>query len=161
MTVRSRVDVDPNFELQVRALRAAFGSLADATLTGGQPRWMTPELLGWSGDTEDREGMSAPFARDQANAQFVEAVADPLEPGTTADLVAATTMIDWLACMERAYRARHTMPRNRAALHAASRYAGHASEQGALTTCALEYVRRIVRQAKGDTGEAPEDGDEA
>ena len=153
MTIKSRVDVDPVFEQQIKALRLACGRVAAAVLSGEQPRWMTPELLGWSGDLNDAAGMSAPFNRAESNEQFVEAIADPSSPGTTADLIAATTMIDYLACMERAYRSRHTMPRNRALLHAARRLSGHAHEQGALVVCALEYVRRILRQAKGEKGE--------
>ncbi len=153
MTVKSRVDVDPVFEQQIKALRLACGRAAAAVLEGAQPRWMAPALLGWSGDLNDADGMALPFDRAVANEQFVSAVSDPTSPGTTADLVAATTMIDYLACMERAYRARHTMPRNRALLHAASRLDGHSQEQGALVVCALEYLRRVIRQSKGEKGE--------
>lgn len=154
MTVKSRVDVDPVFERQIRALRAACAGVARSVLSGDRPRWMTPELFDWSGDTNDWDGMSAAFDRSQANEQFAAAIADAGNPGTVADLMAATTMIDYLGCMERAYRARHALPANRAALHMASRLAGHGDERGALTVCGLEYVRRLVRQAKGLQGES-------
>lgn len=153
MTVRSRVDVDPVFEKQINALRQAFQKAAEAVLEGKQPGWMTPEKLGWDGDLSNLVGMALMFDRSTATNQFVEAVSDPTNPGTSADLIAATTMIDWLACMERAFRNRHTMPRNRAMLHAANRMRGHGSENGALVTSGLEYLRRLIASAKGQTGE--------
>lgn len=153
MTVRSRVDVDPVFEKQIKALQQAFKTAAEAVLEGKQPGWMTPEKLGWDGDLSNLVGMALMFDRSTATNQFAEAISDPAEPGTTADLIAATTMIDWLACMERAYRSRHTMPRNRAMLHAANRMSGHGNDNGALVVSCLEYLRRIVAGAKRETGE--------
>ena len=153
MTVRSRVDVDPVFEQQLNALRRLFASMAEAVFEGKQPTWMMPAALGWGGDLSDLVGMNKMFDRSKATEQFIAAISDPTNPGTTADLIAATTMIDWLSCMERAFRSRHTMPRNRALLHAANRMRGHGSEQGALITSCLEYLRRVVAAAKGETGE--------
>lgn len=157
MTVRARSEVDPVFETQIRALRASCDRLARAILEGGRSRWMLPDLLGWSGDLTDLEGMAKPFSREAANRQFVDAIADPANPGTTADLIATTTQIDYLACLERAFRNRYATPRNRAMLHAAGRLAGQAHESGVLTVCCLEYVRRLVRQAKGEISETAAD----
>ena len=64
-------------------------------------------------------------------------------------MVVTTTQIDYLAIMERAFRARHTMSRPRAMLHAMGRKAGHGSNTGPLVRGVLEHVRGLVKQSKG------------
>lgn len=142
-----RVDVDPNFERQLRNLRDAARAQAPALRSGGQVRWTRP--LGWNGDPHDYAGIHAALNRDTANQQCVDALADPNLPGTTGDVVAATLMVDYLATMERAFKNRVTMGKCRRLAHAAGRRAGHGSDTGPLIQCPLEFLRRLVQRSKG------------
>lgn len=146
-TPTSKADVDPNFDAQMENLRRLAAAAAPALQTGGQVQWMRPQ--DWSGDVFDYEDLHTPFQRDTANEQFVAAVADAQAPGTVGDLVSTTLMIDCLATMERAFKNRHTMGRCRRLAHAAGRLAGQGSDQGVFVQSYLEYMRRLVRRAKG------------
>lgn len=143
---KSKVDVDPNFERQLRQLKTDSGANGDALQANGQGQWFRPD--GWNGDVFDYDGMSVPFDRSKANEDFVAAISNPDSPGTTGDMIAATTQIDYLACMERAFRVRHAMPFPRMMLHAAGAMKGNGSDQGVFMLCGVEYVRRLVAEAK-------------
>lgn len=151
MANQSRVDVDPNLDKQIEALRISVASEAAGIMGGTQIFWTRPDLNGWNGDLADLEGISKPFDRSVSNQQFVAATADPDNPGTTGDLVAATLQVDYLAVMERAFRVRHATTHIRAILHSAARRRGHGSQKGVFKTCVLEYIRRVVKLGKGET----------
>jgi hypothetical protein len=138
--------MDPVFELRLRELQqqAAVEGLARAM--GEQAEWMRPS--DWTGSVFAYEAMATPFSRQVSNIYFVSAVSNPSAPGTTGDLIAATTMVDFLACMERAFRQRHTMTRPRAVAHAMGRKLGHGNDQGPLVTNTVEYIRAVLKQAK-------------
>jgi hypothetical protein len=142
----SKISMDPNFERRLRDLRDHAAEQSDAVVTGEQRTYFTP--AGWNGDPLDVEGLSAPFTRTQANQQMIEAMANQNEPGTTGDVVAASVMVNELAIMERAFRARHTLRRCRATAHAQARLQGHGSDTGPLMQLGVEYVRSIIQQAK-------------
>jgi hypothetical protein len=150
LTPAARADVDPTLQAQIDALRSACTSMANYIISGQAPRWMTPALLGWSGDLNDWEGIAKAFTREVSNQAFASATADPRSPGTTGDLVVTLTQIDWLACMERAFRMRHTMTRNRCLALTAGRMRGLGGDDGPLA-CVAEYVSNLVRQSKGAT----------
>lgn len=135
-----------NFSRRLQELREVARLEYEGRRSGGQVRWFRPD--GWDGDLFNFVGMHAPFSRDDANQQYLDAVKDPANPGTTGDVVAATTQIDFLACLERAFRVRHTLRRPRAMAHMMGRMAGHASEHGPLVQCGLEYVRAVLKQAR-------------
>lgn len=147
VTPVSRVDVDPNFEKQLRKLKEDAAAHEGALRTGGQVTWMRP--LDWAGDPFDYESIHRALNRDTANAQFVDAVKDANNPGTVGDLIAATLMVDYLGTMERAYKNRVTMGRCRRVAHLAGRKRGHGSDTGPLVQSALEYARRVVKKSKG------------
>ena len=69
---KSKADVDPNFEKQVRALKTGDKDNGEAVATGGQVAWFRPE--GWNGDVFDYDGMHTPFDRQAANQQFVQSI---------------------------------------------------------------------------------------
>lgn len=145
----AKVNMDPNYERRLRELRAHAAAEAAARPVGNQTTWCRP--AGRTATLFDVQALEEPFRRDQANAEGVAAVSDPKAPGVTGDVVAAATMIETLACMERAYRMRHTMKRPRAAAHAASRLRGHGDPAGALGRNGVEYVRQILKQARAAT----------
>ncbi len=143
---KSKADVDPNFEKQLRRLKEDARANGDALAAGGQTRWARP--VGFDGDVFDYDGMHTAFTRDKANQDFVAAVANPDSPGVSGDLVTTTTQIDYLACLERAYRMRHAGGMPRLLLHGAGAMKGAGSDQGVYTLCGVEFVRRLVAEAK-------------
>lgn len=143
----SKAQMDPNFEKQFRALKDHAAAKSVALQAGGQPRYFRPH--GWAGDPADVEAMAVPFNRDAANQGLVDAISDHLNPGTTGDVVACSVMIDELSVMERAFRVRHTLRRCRGTAHTAGRLAGHGSPSGPFIQLGVEYVRAILKQAKG------------
>ncbi len=146
-TPRSCVDVDPNFERQLRNLKTLFAAQEQPLREGGQVKWMRP--LGWSGDPTDFSAIHAALNRDQANQQYIQAVQDARQPGVAGDLIAATVMIDYLATAERALLNRITMNRCRRQAHAAGRARGHGSDRGVFVQSGIEYIRRIVARSRG------------
>ena len=106
----------------------------------------------WLGDLFDIEGMSDPFNRDEANEMFVEATKDGENSGVTGDLGSTTLQVDYLACMERAFRSRHTMRRPRTMAHMTGRRKGHGNERGVLTQMNLEFVRNMIKQSRSEGG---------
>lgn len=145
-TPRSTVDMDLNFEKRIREVQDQAQVEYDSRKVGNQVRWYRP--VGWTGDAFDVEAISPPFARDASNDAGLQALQDQAHPGTTGDIVAATTMIDGLACMERALRTRHTLRRPRGVAHMLGRKRGQGSNQGPLVQNYLEYVRAILKEAK-------------
>jgi len=144
----AKVEVDDTFEKQIRALQQANMDQADAVLGGTSPSNTTPALLhDWDGNLFDLEGLSTPFNRDTLNQAFISSISNVEDSGVSGDMVSATTQIDYLGTMERAFRARHTMRRPRATAHAAGRMRAHGDAQGTLVQNGLEYIRARVRQA--------------
>jgi hypothetical protein len=143
---KSKSDVDPNFEKQLRQLKEDSKANGDAVQQNEQVGWFRPD--GWNGDVFDYDGMHEPFDRKKANADFVAAISNPDAPGTSGDLIATTTQIDYLACLERAFRVRHAMPVPRLLLHAAGTMKGNGTDKGVFMLCGVEYVRRLVSEAK-------------
>lgn len=145
-TPKSVVTMDPNFEKQLRRLKAAAAAAYAGGSTGGQVPNYTP--VGWNGDPFDYAGLGVPFSRAAANDGMVKAMADAANPGTTGDVVAGAVMVNELAVMERAFRVRHTLRRCRATAHALGRKRGQGADTGPFVQLGVEYVRGILKQAK-------------
>lgn len=146
-TPKSKVDVDPNFEKQIKALRDHAAAEAAARNVGGQVKWFRP--AGWNGDPFDYAGIGTALNRDGPNQGMIDAIKDQDNPGTTGDVVAAATMIGRLATLERAMKARHTLRRIRATAHVIGRKRGHGQDTGPLVQLGLEFVRGVVKQSRG------------
>lgn len=144
---QSRVDVDPNYEANLRALQAAAAQAEPALRKGQQVKWVRP--AGWNGNPQDYAGVHAACNRDQANAQFVEATANAQTPGVVADLVAATLMVDYLGVLERSFKQRVCHGRVRRMALAAGRKKGQGDPNGVFITSDLGYVQRVVQKGKG------------
>ena len=158
----SKADIDPRFERSLRKLRDAAKREHDARTAGAQsPQWTMPLLqdeepdedaTGWDGNLFDLAGAARAFDRTAVNAQFVSAVADVAAPGVSGDLVVTTLQIDYMAAMQRAFVARHTMRRPRTMLHAMGRRGGHGNDAGVFIGGVLESLRGIVAESKQSAG---------
>lgn len=137
----SKVDVDANYETQVRNLAELAAAEGSAFVNAAPGVWARPK--NWSGSLNDWEGLDAVFATPQADEGAALAVSDPNAPGTVGDMIAAATMSEYLSVMERAFRARHTS-RIRSLMHAAGRKIGQGNPGGTFIKLGLEYVRGLV-----------------
>lgn len=142
----SKADMDPVFQDRVRELQENSKEEYEKRKSGQQVKWFRPG--DWDGNLLSFQAIETPFKRDRANRDFVRAVENAKSPGTTGDLVATTTMIDYLAIMERAFRMRVTMRRPRAVAHMLARKRGHGNDKGVFVQNALEYVRSVLEAAK-------------
>lgn len=140
----SKAKVIGNFEKRVRDLQSHAEEEAQARTTGEPVQWFRP--TGFSTDPFDTQSLADGFSRDEANVDFSRII-NPEDPGTTGDLIAVATMVDYLAVMQRAFRARHTASRARMAAQAAARKKGHGNVQGVFSQLPLEYVRNLLRKA--------------
>jgi hypothetical protein len=142
----STSNMDPSFEGRVTDLQTQAQAAAQARQSGRQVSWFRPG--NWNGNPNDVEGRSKPFDRSQANTEGVSAISDPLAPGVVGDVIIAATMIDTLACMERAFRVRQTFRRPRCVAQMTGRQQGHGNAQGPLIQCYVEYLRNLLKDAK-------------
>ena len=147
-TPQSKGGIDPNFQGQVQALKELHKGIFQGFGPLSTWIWLIPNKGGWSGNTRDNGGMGEAFKRDRANQDYVDAIKDPDSPGVEGDLQRSAIQVDYLAQMERAFRARHLSTRPRMMAHALGRIKAHGSPKGALVQLALEFVREIDKQAK-------------
>lgn len=145
----SQADMDPNYEKRCRDFKTAASVEASELATGGQPLWFRPE--GWDGrlsGAQYLENMSVPFSRDSATNDYLKAVRDADNPGTSGDIVATTVMAETLSVMERAFRVRHTLRRVRATCHVVGRKLAQGQSTGAFIQSNVEFVRSLLAATK-------------
>ncbi len=92
-----------------------------------------PGVLDWGGDPDDIEGISRAFDRNSLGADYAEGLTAAVPVGQTA---ACKIQSDYLAQLERSFRARHTSL-VRARMHAAGRRLGHSDGAGVLARAAV------------------------
>ena len=151
----SQVDVDPTFSRMLQAMRE-YSQAAEIALTTGSPgKWCmlplaSPEtgVPAWDGNLFAADQLGIPFSRRTVNNKVTDAVKTAAQPGTGSDLSAGTTQIDYLACAQRAFIARHGMRRIRSTLHAAARARAYGSERGIFAYKLPGWISELVRQGK-------------
>lgn len=148
MAIQSKAEVRDNFRKQIDKLKenADHNDKADR-LEPPEPRrnWERPK--DWGGDPTDLQGMATPFDRSQNNDDFVQAVSDGQNPGTTGDMIVSTLQIDYLAMQERAFRCRYcSYVRGR--MHAVGRRKGHGNSSGLFSKAVLGYVEGLLGMSK-------------
>lgn len=149
---QAKTDVDPSLEKNLKALQQQAQAESQKRPRGEQVPWVMPRAGEWSGDLFDWVGIHKAFDRSFSNDKFIEAIKDPKNPGTVYDLTIATTQIDYLATMERAFRSRHTFSRPRLAAHVCGRKRSYGSDRGHIIQGVLEYVRGMVKENKTGAG---------
>lgn len=141
-------DIDPNFEKQINSRQTDAQQEGEQRKSNEQVQWTKPD--NWSGDPFDWQGIQDTFQRDKANEDYEKSVSDAEDPGTSGDLVATTTQVDYLSVMGRAFQSRmsgHSFAR--AVAHQTARKRGHGNVQGVFKRSALQYVRGVLKQAGG------------
>jgi len=145
----SQADIDNTFSDQATQLRTVAKQEADNWTGAKAVDYYLPKLGDWDGDLSNVDGISKAFKRDDIN-QAYSKLADKAE-GVLGDGVVLATQADWLALLERAYRARNLMTPIRALAHATARRKGHGQQTGLFGQGVLEYLRGVLKQSKGNS----------
>jgi hypothetical protein len=124
-----------------------YAALEAAAVNGGASRWYRPSDFEQS--PHNAAAVGEPYSREELFGQFVDAVKDPNAAGTVGDLSLIQLQGDFLACMERAFRARHhSSCRSRA--HAAGRLRGHGHAYGVFSQGLLRYLEALNYANRGE-----------
>lgn len=142
----SKGGIDPNFQTQVLRQRYINDQIWQNFNKPALWPWNMPE--NYSGDVIDNQAPSEAFKRDKANQDYVDAIKDANSSGVQGDLQRSAVQVDFLAQLERAFRARHLMPRTRAWALAMGRIKAHGNQKGAVVQLALEFVRELDKRSK-------------
>lgn len=146
--------IDQNLQALLLHLRDLKEANAEARSRGGQVTHLRPTVEHWDGDLASKTGwinLHKAFNTDMAETALIDAhTAD--DPGNSGDDIALTLQLDYAAQMERAYRARATMPFPRMLAHVTGRERGHANQRGVLAYGLLRYVDSILKQAGSAEG---------
>jgi hypothetical protein len=141
------------FKTALTGLASSSLSIGSSLLGTGRRLWQRPDTTAWQGDPLDIPGIAKAFDRGDLNADYEQAIADGKNPGTTGDVAAIKTQVDYVACLERAYRARQATP-VRCLVHAGARRTGHGHARGVLLGGVVGYVESSIK-AGGDAGGTP------
>lgn len=143
----SKAEIRDRFRLQIDKLAATGLNIAAAARLEEQLKWMQLDLGDWDGDLDNQEDIGKAFSRDENAQDYKDAIKDSESPGTVGDLMASQLQGEFLACQERAFRARHRGS-VRSQFHAAARRDGHGNEKGVLKRSVANYVESILKAAK-------------
>lgn len=136
--------VSDNFYDVIDRMTNDLQEAGDAPEEITQRPWMTPDLNGYDGDPLNIGGMAAAFDTTDLNNAYATATQQAGAPGRVVDRMVAKIQVDYLAAMERAYRARHATI-VRCQMHAAGRRQGQGGEHGVLRTV-RSYINELVTQ---------------
>lgn len=134
--------VSPIFYNNILGLSVHAASVGNSTLQLQQRGWYVPNATLWSGNPHDVTGMKAAFDRDALNSNHTFAIntAGTDGGGRLSDCRGIKLQVDYMACMERAYRS-SVASGIRCALHAAGRKIAHAKDGGIYTGGIIKYVQ--------------------
>lgn len=139
-------DIDPNVEKVIEYFRDKKEQSYEKRTNNQQVPWVRPP--DWDGDLQTTDSWKAlhdAFNTDKAEEDFKSAF-EADSPGNSSDGILLSLQIDYLAQMERAYRARVGQSMPRALSHLSTREKGHGQQFGALKGMALEYFKKIKKQ---------------
>lgn len=146
--------IDPQLDLVVRDLKDQKEQTYRNRTNNDAVPWLRPPSSEWLGDLQTEEALKAiarAFNTDEAEGALIDAF-NPKDPGNSADGIVLTLQIDYMAQMERAFRARHSQNFHRALAHFSTREKGHGQDTGALVGQALEYFNHIIKQGSEGSG---------
>lgn len=95
------------FHERLADLRLQAQQIQQAIQGAAQRPWQVP--ANFTGSLLDVPELHNPaFNRDEINANYEEVTKDPKNAGTVGDVIGLKLQLDYVACEERAFRARHT-----------------------------------------------------
>ena len=114
-----------------------------------QCQWQMPPKKDWSGNLFKWSELDTPFDSEDPNQELIDVVAASENPGNAGDLINTNSQIEYLAMMERAFRARHTMTFSRGVAHCSARRHGQSKEGGPLKRSVLKYLEDLQKMSAG------------
>lgn len=130
----------------ITTLRGAAENIYKGLKGDGQRKWPDYRRNAWDGSISDLEGFTKAFDRSDIGQDAKNAVKDPEQAGVVGDFILCQLQGDYVACFERAYRARNSSS-IRAKIHAAARRNGHSHERGVLQAGIVNYLENISKLA--------------
>jgi len=144
----SKASLRSSFISQIQALSDHQIRRYMAALNSGTFNYFRPPTSDWSGDLFDLVGIAEAFKRLEQEQDFQSTASSG---GVQGDYILTTLQGDFLAVLERAFRARHqTSVRTR--IHAAARYRGHGFPTGVMQLGMQGYLEWLEKQAKEQRG---------
>ncbi len=113
----------------------------DAERGAGSRDWSVPEKVS---NLLEPAGMTTAFDRAAIDANYDTCVTMPASAGTVADTISLKSQGDYVAVIERAFRARHCTP-VRLLGFAAARRRGHSKPNGVLKGGVLRYAQDVLK----------------
>lgn len=141
----TKAQVHGIFTKAVQALQRQARDISEAAKSPSQTRpWQVPPASAWDGDLTAVDQLEKAFDRAEIEENHAEVIGDLESPGTAGDVISLKLQNDYVAAMERAFRARHATP-VRCMAHAAGRRAGHGHSAGIFsdTSGALRFATDI------------------
>jgi hypothetical protein len=117
-------------------------SIAQGLKQTGQRKWQTPTE--WDGSPLDLASMTEPFDRGEIGTNYEELISDASAPGTVGDVASVKMQGDYVASMERAFRASRATP-VRCLAHAAAARNGQGNSKGVFNGSILKYAEDCLQ----------------
>ena len=103
----------------------------------------------WKGCPFDWERIYYPFHSLQSSNELTNLTLRPGCVGPAGDLTLAALQVDYLNCMERAFRARHTTSFSRGVAHHTLRRKGQGNNKGPLKSGLMDHLRDLSKVTAG------------
>jgi hypothetical protein len=133
------------FATTVGDLQSQAAAQAKAAHKAGDRKWQKPEAVK---SVLDIQGIGKGFDREAANANFGKIISGTKAGGTTGDAISVKTQVDYVAVVERAFRARHCTPVRCLAL-AIGRRDGHGKPNGIFGGGVQKYAQDVLKSGQG------------
>lgn len=106
-TGQSKAKVHEVVHKRLQDLRDQAKKMAQAIQGAEQRKWQVPQ--DFTGNLLDIPTLHEPsFERQDINDEYDQVTKDPQSAGTIGDVISLKLQLDYVACEERAFRARHT-----------------------------------------------------
>jgi hypothetical protein len=146
-----KTDVGKIFLKRVEELADAAQTNALSVLEGQASSWYRPVEITSSllEESSGADQIRTAFSREEQEKWFDDSTKDRADYGTVGDLAQIQLQGDFLACMERAFRARHqTACQSR--IHPGARLSGHGHDFGVIKGSMLGYIKGINEINRGE-----------
>lgn len=121
--------LDPTFVLLMQSMLTEAINSTNAIQNQQLNKWYLADLSLWNGNVLDINAIGAAFDREEVGIAYGETIVSA--DGATGEAASCTLQSDYMAVMERAFRARHASP-IRSKAHAAARRLGHGDAVGCI-----------------------------
>jgi hypothetical protein len=144
MPSKGQVD-QTTFVKNLQDIAEQDGNQANMIRGQGTRDWNRPDK---APDPLDIKGITDAYNRDAIDTNYAELIKSSTDAGTCGDVVCVKTQGDYIAEMERGFRARHATP-VRCIGHAMARRMGHSKSNGVFLGGVLKHVQDALKAGQG------------